>query len=130
MIVDSSAIIGILFDEEDADRLLLALSHHECRMSAASFVEIGIVLDTRGAGEIVPDQAQFLRKLGIHLEPVTVEQSRIARDAHRRFGRRSGHAARLNFGDCFVYALAKETGEPILCKGNDFAQTDALIASY
>ena len=129
MIVDTSTIASILLEEPETPRFLLAMRHHDCRMSIASFVEIGIVLDRRGVADAV-DPAVHLRRWGIRLEPITVEQGKVAREAHRRFGRRSGHAARLNFGDCFVYALAKETGEPILCKGNDFAQTDALIAAY
>ena len=62
------------------------------------------------------------------VEPVTMAQARIAREAYRDFGRGSGHPARLNFGDCFAYALAKETGEPLLFKGGDFARTDVTAA--
>jgi ribonuclease VapC len=62
------------------------------------------------------------------VEPVTVEQALIARHAYRDFGRGSGHRARVNFGDCFAYALAKSTGETLLFKGNDFAHTDVTPA--
>lgn len=130
MIVDTSVIVSMLFGEPEADRLLLAMSRRPSRMSAASFLELGIVLDSRGVADELPEPAVLLRKLDITLEPVTVEQSRIARDAHRRYGRGSGHPARLNFGDSFVYALAKERGEPLLCKGRDFAQTDLMLVAY
>ena len=66
----------------------------------------------------------FLAASAIEIEAVTPEQARIARDAYRDFGKGSGHRARLNFGDCFAYALAKATGKPLLFKGTDFAQTD------
>lgn len=129
MIVDTSAIAAVLLDEPDADRILLALSHHRTAISVASYLEIGIVLDSRG-GQRGSSFDPLLTRMGITLVPVSAEQARLARTAHARFGRGSGHRARLNFGDCFVYALAMEMDEPILCKGSDFAQTDARIAAY
>jgi ribonuclease VapC len=71
---------------------------------------------------------QMIETGAITLEPVTIEQGRIAAEAHRRYGRGSGHPARLNFGDCFSYALAKATGEPLLFKGDDFGHTDVATA--
>jgi len=71
---------------------------------------------------------ELVATLAITLEPVTLEQGRIAADANRRFGRGSGHPARVNFGDCFSYALAKATGEPLLFKGDDFGHTDVAAA--
>jgi ribonuclease VapC len=68
----------------------------------------------------------FIREANISIEPVTEVQARIARAAYRDFGKGSGHPARLNFGDCFAYALAKESGEPLLFKGGDFAHTDIV----
>jgi len=65
---------------------------------------------------------------GIKVEPVTKRHAEMARQAFRDFGRGSGHPAGLNFGDCFSYALAKQRGEPLLFKGNDFSQTDVLVA--
>jgi ribonuclease VapC len=70
----------------------------------------------------------LLQEGGIAIEPVTGEQAKVAREAYRDFGRGSGHAARLNFGDCFAYALAKTTGEPLLSKGDEFRL--AGIAPY
>lgn len=129
MIVDTSAILALTLDEDDAERIAIALQARMPRMSIASYLELGVVCD-RLAPDAWPPAEALIARAGITLEPVTEVQGRVAREAHRRFGRGSGHAARLNFGDCFVYALAKETGEPILCKGNDFAQTDAVIAAY
>lgn len=130
MIVDTSALVSILFGEPEDDRFLLALNRSPSRLSAASLVELGIVLDSRGAAGIVPDPARLLDRLRVSVEPVTVDQAQLAREAHRAYGRRSGHPARLNFGDCFTYALARHYAEPILCKGGDFALTDAEIAAY
>jgi ribonuclease VapC len=62
------------------------------------------------------------------VEPVTQDQARLAREAYRDFGKGSGHPARLDLGDCFAYALAKATGEPILFKGDDFTHTDLALA--
>ena len=70
----------------------------------------------------------LLREARIVVEPITEPQARIAREAYRDFGRGSGHPARLNFGDCFAYALARATGEPLLFKGNDFVHTDIAPA--
>jgi ribonuclease VapC len=70
-----------------------------------------------------------MREAAVSIEPVTTAQARIARDAYRDFGRGSGHPAQLNFGDCFAYALATETGEPLLFKGDDFGHTDVLPAT-
>ena len=70
----------------------------------------------------------FIREARIDIEPVSVLQAKIAREAYRDFGRGSGHPAQLNFGDCFAYALARDTGQPLLFKGNDFSQTDVRPA--
>ena len=67
---------------------------------------------------------ELLTEARARIEPVTAEQARIAREAYRDFGRGSGHPAKLNFGDCFAYALAKSKREPLLCKGDDFVHTD------
>lgn len=94
------------------------------RLSAASFVETGIVID---AGRNPVSSAKvdtFIRTAHIEIVAVTESQARLARAAYRDYGKGSGHPAQLNFGDCFAYALAKETGEPLLYKGSDFAHTD------
>ena len=95
--------------------------------SAANFLEIGIIIDNRDAPEQMVDLDLFLAQAGVQIVRVTTGQARSARDAYSRFGR-GNHPAGLNFGDCFAYALAKETGEPILFKGDDFAQTDLARA--
>lgn len=94
-----------------------------CRLSAASFVELASVIDSRRNPHASRSLDELLVRAGIAIEPVTERQARIA-EAYRDFGRGSGHAARLNFGDCFAYALAKDRGEPLRFKGNDFAHTD------
>ena len=129
MIVDSSAIVAILWQEEDAAEYAMAIEAASvCRLSIASFLEISIVVQ-RLQGPLTRRLFDQMIETGaITLEPVTIEQGRIAADANRRFGRGSGHPARLNFGDCFSYALAKATGEPLLFKGDDFGHTDVATA--
>jgi ribonuclease VapC len=98
------------------------------RMSMASFVEAAIVIDSKGNPTASRKYDDLLRDTMIELVPVDEAQARIARAAYRDFGKGSGHAARLNFGDCFAYALAKATGEPLLFKGDDFSHTDVARA--
>ena len=125
MIVDSSALVAILFEESEEQAFLEAIDQAPVtRISAANFVEIGIVFDSRRKGHIEQRFSSFLERAAIAIEPVTEAQARLARDAHRRYGRGSGHPARLNFGDCFAYALARDKDEPLLFKGTDFASTD------
>jgi ribonuclease VapC len=125
VIVDSSAILAIIKVEPSADRCRAALrSPQTKRMSAASLLEAAIVvdrLDRPGAGVAFDE---LIARLALSIEPVTLAQLRVAREAYQRFGRGSGHPARLNFGDCFAYALAKEFDEPLLFIGNDFVHTD------
>lgn len=125
MIVDSSALIAVLRNEPEAERFAELLVDHPTRMSAANWLEAAMVADgaSREAG------ARFDRLLGvagIAIEPVTEAQVRLARTAFRRYGRGSGSPARLNFGDCFAYALSGSSGEPLLFKGEDFTHTDVL----
>lgn len=125
MIIDTSAIVSILNAEPDAAALLWAIrGARPRRLSAASYLEIAIVVDRSPDPVVRAGVDALLARLNIVIEPVTPAQARLARDAHRSFGRQSGHPARLNFGDCLVYALAKETGEPLLFKGLDFSRTD------
>lgn len=129
MIVDSSAIVAILWQEEEAADFAMAIEAASvCRLSIAGFVEISIVVQRLRAFQTRRLFDQMIDTGAITLEPVTIEQGRIAADAHRRYGRGSGHPARLNFGDCFSYALAKATGEALLFKGKDFSQTDVAAA--
>ena len=127
MIVDSSAILAILFNEDDAESYARAITDADaCRISAANFVEVAIVVEaqTKATGSRQFDA--FFRCAGI-IEPVTEEQAHIARQAFTDFGK-GRHKARLNFGDCFAYALAKTTGETLLFKGEDFKKSDIASA--
>jgi len=125
MVIDTSALVGILQQESDADGLLRRLaSAGSRRISAATLLETAIVLEARSGERAGDDLDLFLARAKIEVEPVTDEQVRVARTAWRRYGKGSGHAARLNFGDCFSYALAQSLGEELLYKGADFAYTD------
>jgi ribonuclease VapC len=132
IVVDSSAVIAIFRQEDDAARYARTIAgDSDPIMSAANLVEISIVL--RGVKRISPEKAErwlddFIDIAGIRIEPVTTSQAQLARVAHQRFGRGTGHGAALNYGDCFAYALAKESGSPLLCKGRDFPLTDISIA--
>lgn len=129
MIVDASALVAILLAEPDAPIYATAIEGAPIRrLSAATFLEIAIVVDNRrhsSAGRRLDDA---IRDASITIEPVTETQARIAREAYRDYGRGSGHPAGLNFGDCFAYALARDKGEPLLFKGDDFARTDVRSA--
>ena len=125
MIVDSSVLVAILRDEPEADAFLLHIvSAPIARLSAASYLEAAVVLDNRRDAAASAKFDPMLQRLAIAIEPVTEVQARIARQAYRDFGKGSGHAAKLNFGDCLSYALAKDKGEPLLFKGRDFPLTD------
>lgn len=128
MIVDTSAIMAILLKEADAEVYLTALGRaSNRRISGVTLVELTIVADRKDNPVPLGLTEEFIRDARISVEPIDAGQIAAAREAHLRFGR-GRHAARLNLGDCFVYALAKETGEPLLFKGNDFAHTDITPA--
>lgn len=129
MIVDSSALVAILFNEPEAAEFARLMMRGPCRISAANYFEAGMVVDRRTRDEI-PRQAFDTRVATTRLEIVAVtrEQADEARMAYRRFGK-GNHEARLNFGDCFAYVLAKGSGEPLLFKGDDFGLTDVTPAS-
>lgn len=126
MIVDSSAVVAVLRAEPEAAALAEALAGGDepKRMSAASWLEAAIVID--GSGDPVASARfdAFCRRAEIEVVGVTPAQAALARQAYRSFGKGSGHPAQLNFGDCFTYALACESGERLLFKGKDFGQTD------
>lgn len=130
MIIDTSAIIAILRDESDALHFArtLAKKSEPRKLSAASFLEACIVIDGSRDPIISRRLDDLIVKAGISIEPITEDHARIARAAYRDFGKGSGHPAGLNFGDCFAYALAKATGEPLLFKGEDFNKTDITPA--
>ena len=125
MIIDPSVVVAMLLDEPEASifaDLLQAAS--VIRLSAASYVELAAVVDGRGDATASGALEPFLRRMHVVIEPFTERQAQLAREAYQRFGRGSGHAARLNMGDCFSYALARDLGEGLLFKGRDFALTD------
>jgi ribonuclease VapC len=122
MILDFSSVIAVLTDEPDAERYIEAISRASaCRISAGNFIELGI--EAQHGPEVSRQCDALLRRAGVVIEPVTVEQAYLARQAFIDFGK-GRHPAGLNFGDCFAYALAKATGESLLFKGQDFSKTD------
>jgi ribonuclease VapC len=124
MIMDTSAVLAILFNESDAETYARAISEADPpRMSAASFVEAAVMVEAQTEASGSRQFDAFFRRAGVVIEPVTEEQAHAARQAYTDFGK-GRHAAGLNFGDCFAYALAKVTGEPLLFKGRDFRKTD------
>jgi ribonuclease VapC len=129
MIIDTSALIAILRDEPEAKDCAFAIERNaNRRLSAANFVETALVID--GSRDPIASRRfdDLVTEARILVEPVTEAQARLARDAYRDFGKGSGHPAKLNFGDCFAYALAKTTGEALLFKGDDFIHTDIISA--
>ena len=129
MILDTSAIIAILRNETEAPLFAKAVEEavHR-RISAVNYVESAAVID--GSRDPIASRRfdDLLREAQVAVEPVTQAQARIARQAYRDFGKGSGHPAKLNFGDCFAYALAKARNESLLFKGDDFSQTDVADA--
>ena len=129
MIVDTSALIAILRDEPEAPACAKAIEDApRRRISAANLVEAAIVIDASRDPVASRRFEDLLREAQLVVEPVTEAHARIAREAYRDFGRGSGHPARLNLSDCFAYALARATGEPLLFKGDDFSHTDIAPA--
>ena len=122
MIVDSSAIVAIVWVEPEAEGFVTAIvGSGDATMSAGNYLETSIVIDRDRDPALSARLDATLDKLEIAIAPVTAAHARLARQAYRDFGKGSGHPAKLNFGDCFAYALATERGEPLLYKGDDFA---------
>jgi ribonuclease VapC len=132
IVVDTSAIIAIFRQEQDALAFAGCIGDDdEPVISAATLVETSLVL--RGLKQIKPAEAEswldeFIEAAGMRIDPVTPEQAMIARLAHTRFGKGTGHAAGLNYGDCFAYALAQALKASLLFKGEDFGRTDVAKA--
>lgn len=130
MIADTSAIVAILREEDDAAVYAQAIaSTAQRRLSAASYLECGIVLDSQRDPVISRGLDDLIEEAGIVVEPVSGRQARLARQAYADFGKGSDHPAKLNFGDCLSYALALDFREPLLWKGNDFGHTGIQSAS-
>lgn len=128
MVIDTSAIIAILTNEPEAPKLAQAIQSDAVRLlSAASLLETAIVIEARYGiigGEKLDELLQVAQ---VAIEPITAEHANIARIAYRNYGK-GIHPAGLNFGDCFAYALARQSGQPLLFKGDDFAKTDIPAA--
>ncbi len=128
MIVDTSALVAVIKDEPESKRCRTSLYTADViSMSAANLLEAFSVIDRMDDPLATENFQILLIEAAIQIEPVTEAQIYIAREAFARFGR-GRHPAKLNFGDCFAYALSRETGEPLLFVGNDFSQTDIGIA--
>jgi ribonuclease VapC len=124
MVLDTSAVLAMLFVEPEAEAFARAVARAEYRrISAANLLEAGIVADHQADARAGRQLDALVARIELSTEPVTAEHVRIARQAYLDFGK-GNHPAGLNFGDCFAYALAKTTGEPLLFKGEDFGQTD------
>lgn len=124
MVIDTSAVAAILFDEPDAAALEAKIADDPVRlMSAATFLEATIVVEARLGDAGGREFDLWLHRAEVEILAVDAEQADLARRAWRRFGR-GRHAAGLNYGDCFSYALAAARDEPLLFKGDDFAKTD------
>ncbi len=129
MIVDTSAIMTVLLDEpEEAAFATVMLSASKLKLSAGSWIELAAVLTRRGDRRLETALQTLISMLAIEIVPVSLEQAELGHQAYRIYGRGTKHRANLNFGDCFAYALAKATGEPLLFKGDDFAATDIVPA--
>ena len=128
MVIDTSAIIAILFQEPEAAAFSSAIEGDAIRlMSAASVLEASIVVEAASGEGGGRELDLLLYKAGIEIAAVTADQAELARRAYRAYGK-GRHAAGLNYGDCFAYALAKASAEPLLYKGGDFARTDIAPA--
>ena len=129
MVIDSSALIALLLGEPESTEFVTSIAASTTRLtSASSYLETAIVMINRSGPDAPEKVDRLLADLSIDIFPFTQDQAVLAIAAYRRYGRGSGHPAGLNFGDCFTYALAKLTGEPVLFKGSDFSRTDLVSA--
>jgi ribonuclease VapC len=129
MVIDSSALVALLLAEPETEAFVSAIAAATARLlSTASYLETGIVMIARVGPLARAKLDELIAELSVVLVPFTPEQAQLALNAFQRYGRGSGHPAGLNYGDCFTYALAKLTGEPVLFKGNDFSRTDLIAA--
>ena len=130
MIVDSSALIAMLYKEAGYQRLARALIDSEAlpRIASGNFLEAAIVADGKGDPVLARRFDDLLDQFEIEVVSFTAELAQIAREAYRDYGKGSGHPAKLNFGDCMAYALARSERQPLLYVGNDFAETDIEAA--
>jgi ribonuclease VapC len=130
MIADSSALVAIMLEEPEGHLFVIAIVRSPvCRMSAAGLLETSMILQTRRGIDGLRDLDLLIARSRIEIVPFTESQARLARVAFERYGK-GRHPAKLNFGDCMAYALARETGEDLLFKGTDFGKTDVAVAAY
>ncbi|WP_027556173.1 type II toxin-antitoxin system VapC family toxin [Bradyrhizobium sp. Cp5.3] len=128
MVIDTSAIVAIAFNEPEAKSFRERVADDPVRLiSAATVLEAAMVIETRLGEAGGAELDLWLHKADVEIVAVTADHADQARRAWRRYGK-GRHSAGLNFGDCFSYALAALTGEPLLFKGNDFVQTDVQAA--
>ncbi len=127
MVIDTSALLAIFLAEPERDSFLRKIVEAEKKMiSAATILETGIVMEAKRGEAAGREFDLFVFRMKLDVVPVDAEQITIARTAWRRYGK-GRHAAGLNFGDCFSYALAKFYDEPLLAKGEDFSRTDIQL---
>jgi ribonuclease VapC len=130
LILDTWPLIAILAKEPDSEPYIGAISRvrrGRCRISAANFLELSIVIEGQFGADVMQQCDALFRRVAMVIEPVTVDQAHVARQTFHDFGK-GRHPAGLNYGDCFANALAKTTGEPLLFKGEDFKRTDIVSA--
>lgn len=129
MVIDTSALVAIFLSEPERAHFLDQILQADTRLiSAANVVETGMVLESRRGEAAGREFDLFAIRAKLQVVPVDADHADIARSAWRKYGK-GRHPAALNFGDCFAYALAKSTGEPLLAKGTNFASTDTSILS-
>lgn len=129
MVIDTSALVAMLTAEPEAQRFEAAVATSGVRlMSTASYLETAIVVETRFGEPGGRELDLWLHRAGVDLVAVDADQADIARSAYRSFGK-GRHRAGLNYGDCFTYALARVSGEPLLFKGDDFGHTDVVAVA-
>ncbi len=129
MVIDTSALIAILAQEPEAEQLAAAIAGDEVRLlSAATLTEASIVVTVLFGDGGGADLDDLIDQMGVEVVPLTADHARLARTAFLTYGKGRDPAS-LNFGDCFSYALAKASGHPLLCKGNDFSRTDLSVVS-
>ena len=126
-VVDTSAVVAVLLEEPGSESIERELLREPCLMSAATRVELGIVIEARVGAAGAQLLEELLARIDIRIAPVDEDQAREALVCWRRFGK-GRHEAALNFGDTFAYALAQQTGQPLLYVGNDFSRTDIATA--
>lgn len=130
MVIDTSAILSILFEETEYQTFAKLIANDAVRLMAApTLTECLIVLEAKKGSTATRELELFLHKTSMDIVSFTAEHAMLAHIAWQSFGK-GRHPAALNLGDCFSYALAKHTGEPLLFKGNDFNQTDILSVAY